>query len=163
MTSRKWDQHFLDMALFHSRQSKDHSTRVGAVIVEPASKAVRSLGLNGFPRRMRDLEARLSDRTFKLDHIIHAEMNAIVLAAQAGVSLHGCTLYLAATDSTGRVWGGCPCIRCAVHVVQAGISRVVARPPSALWTKWADSIKAAEALFDEVGVPYIYMEPEEDS
>lgn len=33
--SERWDRHFLGLALYHARMSKDPNTRVGSVIVGP--------------------------------------------------------------------------------------------------------------------------------
>lgn len=147
----RWDNHFLDMALHQAQMSKDPSTQVGAVIVGP-DREVRSTGFNGFPRGISDTPERLHDRETKLQLVVHAELNAIVQAARIGVSVRGCTLYLAATDDTGQVWGGPPCTRCTVHVIQAGITRVVARPQKAA-SRWTEDLAQARGLLCEACIP----------
>ena len=72
--------------------------------------------------------ARLHDRDTKLRLIVHAEMNAILNAARVGVSTRDCTLYLAATDDTGMVWGGPPCTRCKAEIILSGIIAIVSYP-----------------------------------
>jgi dCMP deaminase len=57
---RLWDVRFLEMAKLVSTWSKDPSTQVGAVLVDPCHRVV-SLGFNGFPRAIAD-DARLRDR-----------------------------------------------------------------------------------------------------
>jgi Cytidine and deoxycytidylate deaminase zinc-binding region len=69
-------------------------------------------GFNGFPR----------DKETKLRLIVHVEVNAILNAARVGIPLKGCKLYLACTDDTGAVWGGPPCTRCSLDVIQSGKS-----------------------------------------
>src|ERR1700722_18183411 len=103
MNLDRWDRHFIDMALLCASMSKDPRTRVGAVIVGPDLE-VRSTGFNGFPRGVADTPERLQDKSTKLRLIVHAEVNAILNAARAGIPLKGCTLYLAATDDSGDVW-----------------------------------------------------------
>jgi dCMP deaminase len=156
--SKRWYNHFLALALVHARMSKDPNTRVGAVIVGPDREIISS-GFNGFPRGIKDTRKRLDDRDEKLRLIIHAEMNAIVNAARIGVSVKGCDLYLAATDDSGEVWGGPPCTRCTVHIIQAGIRSVLTpyfkRGPS----RWADDIAAARLLLAEARVGLIEGEP----
>lgn len=147
----RWDQHFLLLAEVNARMSKDPNTQVGAVIVGP-NREVRSMGFNGFPRGIRD-DDRLNDRETKLQLVVHAECNAIVQAARIGVPVRDCTLYLAATDASGAVWGGPPCTRCTVHVIQAGIRRVVSRPRKVL-TKWETDLDQAAKLLAEAGVEY---------
>lgn len=151
--SQKWDRHFLGMALYHSRLSKDPSTRVGSVIVGP-DREILSAGFNGFPRGIADTPERLNDRDMKLKLIVHAEMNALLAAARTGVRLKGCTLYLAATDDSGLIWGGCPCTRCSVEIIQVGIAEIVSYPVKSVPSRWRDDIALAEQLIHEAGIAY---------
>ena len=123
----RWDRHFLRLAVQHAAMSQDPSTQVGAVIVGP-DQEIRSVGFNGFPRGIADIEARLNNRDLKLKLIVHGEMNAILAAARVGIPLKGCTLYFAATDIGGAAWGGAPCSRCSVEIIQAGIAEIVSPP-----------------------------------
>lgn len=152
MTDR-WDNHFLGLALYHARMSKDPSTQVGAVIVGP-DREVRSMGFNGFPRGIADTPERLGDRDQKLRLVVHAEMNAILAAARIGVSVKGCELYLCATDASGLIWGGSPCSRCVVEIIQAGIRAIVTRPFKNVPSRWADDVAHARALLAETGIHY---------
>lgn len=151
--SDRWDDHFLRLTLEHAKMSKDPSTRVGAVIIGP-DREIRSAGFNGFPRGIADTSERLTNRETKLELVVHAEMNAVLNAARVGIPMKGCTLYLSATDDTGAVWGGPPCVRCTVEVMQAGISCIVSRPFKAVPSRWKDSIEKARALLVEAGVEY---------
>lgn len=148
----RWDRHFLELALAVAGMSKDPSTKVGAVIVE--DRIVRSTGFNGFPRGIADTPERLNNRDEKLKLVVHAEMNAILAAARVGVRLKGCTLYLAATDHTGEVWGGPPCTRCTVEIIQAGIDRIVSRPVKTAPSRWHEDLAYARSILDEGGVIY---------
>lgn len=150
MTDR-WHSHFLNLCVEHARMSKDPNTKVGSVIVGPDHE-IRSTGFNGFPRGIADTAERLNDRETKLRLIVHGEMNAVLAASRVGVPLKGCTLYLAATDSTGTVWGGPPCTRCTVEIIQAGIARIVTRPVKAVPSKWHADLVMARSLLDEAGV-----------
>lgn len=151
--SDRWDNHFLELALANARMSKDPSTRVGAVIVGP-DREICSTGFNGFPRGIADTHERLCHRDTKLKLIVHAEMNAILNAARIGTALKGCTLYLAATDDSGLVWGGPPCTRCTVETIQTGISHIVSHPFKTVPSNWADDIAIARNLLEEAGVEY---------
>lgn len=157
MTDR-WDRHFLGLALKHSEISKDPSTRVGSIIIGP-DREVRSSGFNGLPRGIADTNVRLSDRDLKLKIVVHAEMNAILNAARHGIAMKGCTLYTAATDETGMVWGGPPCTRCTVEVIQAGIREIVSYPFKSGFSRWADDLAFARDLLDEAGVIYREVTP----
>src|SRR5271165_7034344 len=133
--SERWDRHFLEMAVHHSRMSKDPSTKVGAVIVGPDRELI-SAGFNGFPRGIADTEERLTDRDMKLRLVVHAEMNAVLAAARLGVRLKGCTMYVAATDNSGDTWGGPPCTRCTVETIQSGIVEIVSYPLKSAPSRW---------------------------
>lgn len=156
--SDRWDRHFLQLAADHARMSKDPSTRVGAVIVGP-DREIRSAGFNGFPRGIADTVERLSDRETKLKLVVHGEMNAVLAAARVGTPLKGCTLYLSATDNTGAVWGGPPCTRCTVEVIQAGIVEIVSWSQKAVPSKWHDDLALAHQIIDEAGVKYREVKP----
>ena len=146
-----WDRRFLELAEHVAMWSKDPSTKVGAVIVRP-DRTVASIGYNGFPRGVHDTVERLHDRDLKYALIVHAEMNAILNAAEP---VRGCTLY---------VWPpsyGPTCDRCAVHVVQAGISRVVGmKAQGERAERWRDACGRAFMIYHEAGVVVdMYEEP----
>jgi dCMP deaminase len=135
----KWDQRFLMLAALVASWSKDPSTTVGAVVVRP-DRSVASLGFNGFPRAMPDHLAFLQDRDEKYARVIHAEMNAILAAKEP---LLGCTMYISLA----------PCDRCAVHVAQAGIRRVVfPQLPADKAERWGPAIARSISFFEECGV-----------
>lgn len=134
----KWDQRFIDLARLVSGWSKDPRKKVGAVITNP-NRSVASLGYNGFARGMSDWKGFYADKQVKLARIIHAEVNAILNATS---TLDGCTLY---------VWPFMVCERCAVQVIQVGITRVVS-PVSWVSSSWAQEHRLAEAYFREAGV-----------
>jgi dCMP deaminase len=152
-TSERWDLHFLRLCVEIARQSKDPATRVGAVIIGP-DREIRSTGFNGLPRYIADTPERLNDREVKNSLILHAEQNAILNAARIGTPLKGCTLYLSATDDSGMIWGGAPCTRCTVEVIQVGIYEVVSRPFKPCPSHWRESVATARALLDEAAVGY---------
>ena len=136
MNSTNWDNRFLDMAKLVSTWSKDPSTRVGAVIVDPSNRLV-SVGYNGFPKGVTDNE-RLLDRDKKYDIIVHAEVNAILFSNR---TLKGCTMY---------TWPFQPCPRCAGLIIQSGIRRVVSiinRNP-----RWTEDFITAKQLLLEASV-----------
>tara|TARA_R100001244_G_scaffold130043_2_gene101909 strand:- start:107 stop:529 length:423 start_codon:yes stop_codon:yes gene_type:complete len=131
-----WDEYGLMLAEAVSKKSKDPSTKVGAVILA-SDNSVVSTGYNGFPAWIEDTEERLNNREEKLKLVIHGEMNAILFAKQ---DLEYCTLY---------TWPFMPCSRCAIHVIQAGIIRIVA--PHCDDPKWGDNSETIN-LFNEASV-----------
>lgn len=149
----RWDTHFIDLCLLCASMSKDPSTKVGAVIVAP-SKQTLSMGFNGFPRKIEDHPDRLRNRDQKLRLVVHAEMNAILGLLNMHVTLtQGSTLYMAAVDvPSEKVWGGAPCIRCAVEMIQAGIAEVVTLPLRLTPQRWLRDVRESRAVFEEAGV-----------
>jgi dCMP deaminase len=151
--SERWDRHFLGLSLYHSKMSKDPSTRVGSVIVGP-DRELLSAGFNGFPRGIADTPERLADRDTKLKLVVHAEMNALLAATRTGMRLKGCTLYLSATDDSGLVWGGPPCTRCTVEIIQVGIAEIVSFPAKSVPSRWHEDLALARTLIEEAGINY---------
>ena len=135
-----WDDWLLGLAQYTSTRSKDPSTQCGAVIVRP-DNTIASLGYNGFPRGIADAPPLLANREEKYKRVIHCEMNALLTAREP---LQGYTLY---------VWPFLTCERCAVHVIQAGIRRVVAPEATpAQLERWKDNFNLALELFGESGI-----------
>ncbi|ARK07488.1 tRNA-specific adenosine deaminase [Sphingobium phage Lacusarx] len=138
------DTFWLEMAQNYAKGSKDPSTKVGCVIVRP-DRTPCSWGTNGFPQGIADTPNRLNDRQTKYDLTIHAELNALLFAPERVV---GYTLY-----STFA-----PCIRCAVNIIQAKISRVVftasANP------RWQDEQARSVLLMVEAGLDVLIYSPD---
>lgn len=155
--SERWDKHFISLALENAKMSKDPSTRVGAVIVGP-DREVRSMGFNGFPRGIHDTFQRLNDRAEKLDLVVHGEMNAVLHAARMGVSIKGCTLYMGAMDKSNLIWGGAPCIRCTVEIIQSGIAEIVTLPHKNTPERWMASVHKSMQILEEAKIKYRNVE-----
>ena len=142
----KWDIRFLKLAKEVASWSKDPSTQTGAVIVRP-DKTIASVGYNGFPREMVDDENLLNNREEKYDRTIHAELNAILASKE---TLTGYSIYVSP-------W--MPCSRCAVHVIQANISNVIAVKASEdKLERWKDSFDRTKKYLDECGVELIEVD-----
>ncbi len=141
----KWDQRFMDLANFVAAWSKDPSTQVGAVIANPHTKRVVSMGYNGFPSGVGDHEHRLENREIKYEMIVHAETNALLFA---GPAAENCTLYVTPLP---------PCARCGVVIIQAGIQRVVAPIPNKSKEHWNTQSEISEQMFSEAGVELEYV------
>lgn len=144
----KWDLRMMEMAKLVASWSKDPGTKVGAVIAD--DNRVISVGYNGLPALLPDVN--LHDRPSKLSRTVHAELNAIF---NARGSVAGFTLY---------VWPLAPCDRCSVHVIAAGIDRVVAQMPPAhdvagseALQRWQDSAKLSEEYFRDSGIDYVVL------
>jgi dCMP deaminase len=139
-------------AVFYSMFSKDESTQVGAVIIDPDSKTELSAGWNGLPRGVDDNVSERHERPEKYMWFVHAEENAIANAARNGIRLAGSTLYVTHL----------PCPSCARKVIQAGIKEVVVfsenyAPDSELSLR--HGCDRSMAMFGEAGVSVRPHEP----
>ena len=135
-----WDERFLRLAVEARSWVKGPDRGVGACVVSPDARQF-SLGFSGLPRGMIDTDLRISTQEFKDNHMIHAELNAIL---NAGQDLSGWTMY--ATT--------CPCAGCAGAIIQSGISRVVSPKPQ-IDNRWSWSqLEGAEAM-RECGVEIV--------
>ena len=117
-----WDEYYLEIARTAASRSNCSRRQVGAIIV--CHHAIVSTGYNGTPMGVTNCFeggcARCSSDTesgagYDTCICVHAEQNAIVLAARRGNSVAGGTLY-----STLR-----PCFGCLKEAIQAGIEKIV--------------------------------------
>ena len=105
-----WDFTFLLRAQRASLSSKDPRRQVGAVVVY-ADNTTAGDGFNGLAPGVDD--ARIHDRAFKNNCVLHAEENAL-LSCKGDVT--GGTLY---------VWGLTPCGHCAAVAIRKRVKRIV--------------------------------------
>ena len=133
-----WDERFLGLATLIASWSKDPSTKVGAVAVGYTPN-ILATGFNGLPPGLCDDE-RLNDREWKLDHVVHAEMNVL-----ANATFKVRTLY---------VTQPC-CHRCAVHILShRSVERVVCLQTPEFMSRWADSVEKTRGVLGEAGVKF---------
>lgn len=123
-----------------STWSKDPDHKVGAVIVK--DNKTLSEGFNGPPAGVIDNDL---PRHVEVMRTIHAEINAIIFAAQ---SLHEASIY---------VYPFIPCAQCAAAVIQAGITKVFYHSLSKL-PNWFISQEVAMAMFKEAGITVTMIE-----
>lgn len=138
----KWDLRFLGLAKEAATWSKDPSTKVGCVIVDPDTNRIAGVGFNGFPRGMCDHKELYEDRETKYSRTIHAEVNAVL---NSSGSLEGFTAYVTHP----------PCTNCALVLIQSGVGRVVCIQPSEdLLSRWGKQLEETKGFFAEVEVEY---------
>jgi dCMP deaminase len=141
-----WDLRFMKLADYIAQWSKDHSTKVGAVIV--IDKNPISMGYNGFPRGCDDDKKERHERPAKYDWVLHAEENAIMNAARHGAKTNGSTLYV----------NWFPCCKCAGMIINAGITRVVCdKEPDLNDERYGASWKIALEKLKEAKIEIVYM------
>lgn len=141
---KKWDDRFIALAQHVAEWSKDPSTKVGAVIVDPQRRII-GMGYNGFPRGVGDHEHRYAIRDLKYEMVVHAEANALMNSVK---EVAGCTLYCTF----------CTCPRCAALIIQSGIKRVIYAKNEEAEKRWAEPLKISFMMFDEAGVEHGYAE-----
>lgn len=116
-----WDEYFTEMAKLVAKRSTCLRRKVGAVLVK--DKRILATGYNGAPSGLAHcidigcLREKLnipSGERHELCRALHAEQNAILQAAQYGISVKGATLY-----NTNQ-----PCAICAKMIINAGIKEV---------------------------------------
>lgn len=135
-----WDTYFLKLCNLASLRSNCMKRRVGAVLV--SSNRILATGYNGTPSGLKncnqggcarcnntlapsasalssnaDARAGSSACGQNLEECLclHAEENALLEAGRGKIAAAGATMYC----------NTCPCLRCAVKIVQTGIRKVV--------------------------------------
>lgn len=122
MERPSWDEYFMNIAYETARRSNCTRRQIGAILVR--DRRIVSTGYNGTPMGVKNCFdggcARCSSdvpsgQSYDTCICVHAEQNAIVLAARNGISTDGGVLY-----TTLR-----PCFGCVKESIQAGITEVV--------------------------------------
>lgn len=110
----RYHKFFMESAKLASTLSFAKRAKVGAILVKDGR--IICDGFNGTPRgHNNSCEVQLADGTLKTaDNVIHAEANAIYFCAKHGISTNNSTLYITLS----------PCEKCALAIIQAGISDV---------------------------------------
>lgn len=135
---------FLRTARFHALEfSKDNSTQVGCILVNPKTGAILSSGYNGMPAGCDDSKVERLARPEKYFWFEHAERNAIYTAADEGVALHGCVAVVTMV----------PCMDCARALARIRCAEVIACVPDATLTdRWGEHFSRTFELFEELGI-----------
>lgn len=147
--SEKWDRRFLKLAEHIASWSKDPSTQVGAVLTQ--GKDVVGIGYNGFPKGVVDSPLRYEDRDTKYRLVVHAEVNAILMA---GSRANGGTLYVWPSFMLPPI-----CHDCCRIAIQVGVREVVGYVDdeddlTGRQLRWKDSILLSRMMCNEAGVTY---------
>lgn len=133
MSRIKKENYYLELAGFVGQRSTCFRNRLGAIIVR--DDQIVSAGYIGAPRKTRDCLERkncLRDEN-KIPHgqryeacrSVHAEQNAIINAARAGVSILNGDLYISGVNTKGKRIDTYPCFICKRMIINAGLKRVI--------------------------------------
>ncbi|MGL4790891.1 MAG: deoxycytidylate deaminase [Anaerotignaceae bacterium] len=122
-----WDEYFMEIAEIVKTRSTCLRRQVGAVIVR--DNRIITTGYNGSPTGTYHcsdkgtcprIEMNIpSGERHELCRALHAEQNAIIQAANMGVSTDNSTLYVTTQ----------PCVICAKMCINAGIKKIVYKGP----------------------------------
>lgn len=118
-----------------SLRSKDISTKVGCVIVDPKDRII-STGYNGFVSKCNETLMTF-ERPLKYNLTIHAEMNALLYSKR---DLTNCTLYTTHY----------PCDNCLKHILQAGIRKIYYEDNSIVQRFTSDQTTAIDLMLRAV-------------
>ncbi len=128
------DLYYLDIAEVVSRRSTCLKVFMGAIIVK--EDQIIATGYVGAPRNTKSsmehefcLRKKLnipSGTQYELCRSVHAEQNAIINAARAGVSLLGGDIFIfGQLRDTKEVINAFPCFICKKMIINAGLKRVI--------------------------------------
>jgi len=128
------DLYYLGIAREVSTRSTCFRRAIGAIIVR--DDQIISTGYVGAPRKTKDslqhgfcLRDRLGiphGQRYELCRSVHAEQNAVINAARAGVGLLGGDMYIYGSDPAGDApIDAFPCYICKKMLINAGLTRVV--------------------------------------
>ncbi|HSA95951.1 MAG TPA: dCMP deaminase family protein [Acidobacteriota bacterium] len=128
------DQYYLGIAKEVSTRSTCFRRAIGAIIVR--DDQIISTGYVGAPRKTKDslqhgfcLRDKLGiphGQRYELCRSVHAEQNAIINAARAGVSLLGGDMYIyGSAPGTAAPINAFPCYICKKMIVNCGLDRII--------------------------------------
>ena len=128
------DEYYLNIAKVVSSRSTCLKVLIGAIIVK--NDQIIATGYVGAPRSTKSslehgfcLRRRLnipSGTQYELCRSVHAEQNAIINAARAGVSILGGDMYIyGELRDSGKTINAFPCFICKKMIINSGIKRII--------------------------------------
>lgn len=126
--------YYLNIAEVVSSRSTCLKVLIGAIIVK--EDQIIATGYVGSPRKTKSsiehdfcLRQKLkipSGTQYELCRSVHAEQNAIINAARAGVSLLGGDMYIFGRSRiSGKVMNAFPCFICKKMIINSGLRNVI--------------------------------------
>lgn len=127
-------EYYLDIARVVSTRSTCLKVLIGSIIVN--EDQIIATGYVGAPRKTKSslehnfcLRQKLqipSGTQYEMCRSVHAEQNAIINAARAGVSTIGGDMYIyGKSRPTGTKLDAFPCFICKKMIINSGINRVI--------------------------------------
>ncbi len=152
-----WDAYFITLAGEVSKRSNCRRRKVGAIAVK--NRTIISTGYNGTPFGVRNCDDGGCSRCasdlppgqgYDTCICVHAEQNAIALAARHGTSTKGAVIYTTLK----------PCFGCAKEMIQAGVTEAVYAEDIGYE---AELESVYSLLIQEAGLRMRQFSPEQDS
>ncbi len=156
------EQYYLDIAKQVAQRSTCFRVKFGAIIV--CDDQIIATGYNGAPRKTKDCFERGECLRNKLDiphgqryeicRSVHAEQNAIINSARAGVSLLRGDMFLCGEDEQGKAIDALPCFICKKMLINAGLNRVICSTKNKKYKifkiqEWVEDWQAKDILDDQ--------------
>ncbi len=155
MDRPSWDEYFMGIAHHVASRANCSRRKVGAIIV--VGRSIVSTGYNGTPMGVRNCfeggclrcaSEIPSGQGYDTCTCVHAEANAMLLAARHGTAVEGGILY-----STYR-----PCFGCLKESIQAGIKEIVYQ----MGAPYENELEEAyQSLREESGIGFRQFRPED--
>jgi len=157
-------EYYLNIAREVAKRSTCLCFHCGAIIVK--DDQIVATGYNGAPRKTLDciergncLRRKLgipSGQRYELCRSVHAEQNAIINAARAGVSLLGGDMYIYGYKIYGgkKEVGVFPCFICKKMIINAGLNKVICitkegKPKVYEVKKWVEEWREKDMIDDK--------------
>jgi len=135
MAINKWHRRMMDVAELVATWSKDPNHKVGAVLTSLDNR-ILATGFNGFPKHVEVAPSACGST-------IHAEVNALLAARMTAEHKK---MYVTR----------CPCLSCAACMIQAGVIKVITRPPEPE-SHWFKEMNDAVELLKQRAVEVIFI------
>ena len=156
-------EYYLGIAKEVARRSTCFRRSIGAIIIR--DDQIISTGYVGAPRKTRDsfehgecLRDKLGiphGQRYELCRSVHAEQNAIINAARAGVSLLGGDMYIYGTvHGNSEPINAFPCFICKKMLLNCGLKRIICSTEDGkmmifLVSQWAKDWKENDIIDDK--------------
>jgi dCMP deaminase len=156
------DKYYLNIAKQVNERSTCFRNKGGAIIVR--DDQIVATGYVGAPRKTKsclEREECLRDKLniphgkqYEMCRSVHAEMNAIINAARAGVSLLDGDMYIYCGGRDDKGVDSFPCFICKKMIINAGLKRVICSTKDGEYkifqvSQWIDDWQRGDIMDDE--------------
>jgi dCMP deaminase len=138
---------YLEWAAHFAEQSKDHTTKTGAILVGENGDLL-AYDYNHFPDGSNESIESRYEKPQKYLYTEHSERNVIYSCARLGIPTKNAIMYVTYF----------PCHDCARAIIQSGIKVIVTyNKPDFNHSTWGESWRVANELLLECGIEIDYI------